>query len=567
MIHTSQTKIGFKDSIAEFNRIKNDAFSGNLIVQVEDTPSWMFCFLAGRLAGISGGIDGIDRWKRNLALASLNVPLDRLVKSTNPQEIFLNSNRLAQECAVQEVLFDIIQFSQNRGDSLSYQLIPVNSTQLKSVLPLLEIQPLLTKTIQAWQEWERRELASYPPSLFPLVQKSEQISNFDDNLELQYLISSIDGTKSLRTLAIHHRQKLIDVVECLLPLLTLGIITLSPLKQSKTAQDSFDEVKIVPELDLNYSAQQQRQRTKILLPNNATIVEVASPLDRANNKSSPIIACIDDSISVYKSLEKILTAHGYRSFGVQDPLKIIPSLIRNKPDLIFLDLVMPITNGYEVCEQIRKTPSLATVPIIILTGNDGLIDRVRTNFVGANGFLGKPIQPEAVLKMIDKYLDKKQPKIVNYNGTERVFISSQPLNKNRVDLFNSIDKRILVVDDDRNIREVISMCLHKLKGWEILTAASGQEGLNRISTNHPHAIVLDMMMPEMDGLTFLRHLRSDLRIAETIPVVILTASRHLPDKELLTELGVVEIVSKPFLPIDLVRQIDRALESKSYLLN
>ena len=134
-------------------------------------------------------------------------------------------------------------------------------------------------------------------------------------------------------------------------------------------------------------------------------------------------------------------------------------------------------------------------------------------------------------------------------------------------MFNSIDKRILVVDDDRNIREVISMCLHKLKGWEILTAASGQEGLNGISTNHPHAIVLDMMMPEMDGLTFLRHLRSALRIAETIPVVILTASRHLPDKELLTELGVVEIVSKPFLPIDLVRQIDRALESNLYLLN
>ncbi|MCY7335091.1 MAG: response regulator [Chamaesiphon sp.] len=569
MIHTSQTKIGFKDSIAEFNRIKNDAFSGNLIVQVEDTPSWMFCFSAGRLAGISGGIDGIDRWQRNLALASLNVPLDRLVKSTNPQEIFLNSNRLAQECAVQEVLFDIIQFSQNRGDSLSYQLIPVNSnsTQLKSVLPLLEIQPMLTKTIQAWQEWERRELASYPPSLFPIVQKSEQISNFDDDLELQYLISSIDGTKSLRTLAIHHRQKLIDVVECLLPLLTLGIITLSPLKQSKTAQDSFDEVRIVPELDLNSSAQQQRQRTQFLLPNNTTVVGLASPLERTERKFSPIIACIDDSISVYKSLGKILTAHGYRSFGVQDPLKIIPSLIRNKPDLIFLDLVMPITNGYEVCEQIRKTPSLATVPIIILTGNDGLIDRVRTKFVGANGFLGKPIQPGAVVKMIAKYLDKKQPKIVNYREAEQVYISSQPLTENRVDLFNSIDKRILVVDDDRNIREVISMCLHKLKGWEILTAASGQEGLNGIFTNHPHAIVLDMMMPEMDGLTFLRHLRSDLRIAETIPVVILTASRHLPDKEVLTELGVVEIVSKPFLPIDLVRQIDRALESKSYLLD
>jgi len=193
--------------------------------------------------------------------------------------------------------------------------------------------------------------------------------------------------------------------------------------------------------------------------------------------------------------------------------------------------------------------------------------------------LGKPIQPEAVLKMIDKYLDKKQSgKTINYGDkSNRIFIptpvipddtsSAVGLNqRGRLDLFNSIEKRILVVDDDRNIREVVSMCLHKLKGWDILTAASGQEGLNGIFTNHPHAIVLDMMMPEMDGLAFLRQLRANPN-TENIPVVLLTASRHLPELKLLTELGVVEIVSKPFLPIDLVRQIDRALESKSCLLN
>ena len=575
-------KIGFKDSIAEFNKIKNDAFSGNLIVQVADTPSWMFCFSSGRLAGISGGIDGIDRWRRNLALASLSVPLDRLVKSTDPQEIFLNSNRIAQECAVEEVLFDIIQFSQNQGDRLSCHLIPVvnNHTQLKSILPLLDIQPILSKTIQAWQEWERRELASYPPSLFPIIQKLDRIANFDDDKELQYLISSIDGSKSLRTLAIHHRRKLIDVVECLLPLLKLDIITLSPLKQSRTEPDNFDEVKIYPEPELKFAEARLRQSSQFLRSDCNALIEIVSPIaKRVTAKISPVIACIDDSIAVYKNLEKIITAHGYRSFGVQDPLKIIPSLIRNKPDLIFLDLVMPITNGYEVCEQIRKTPSLANVPIIILTGNDGLIDRVRTKFVGANGFLGKPIQPEAVLKMIDKYLDKKQSgKTINYGDkSNRIFIpipitpdytsSAVGLHqRERLDLFNSIEKRILVVDDDRNIREVVSMCLHKLKGWDILTAASGQEGLNGIFTNHPHAIVLDMMMPEMDGLAFLRQLRANPN-TENIPVVLLTASRHLPELKLLTELGVVEIVSKPFLPIDLVRQIDRALESKSCLLN
>ncbi|WP_373538590.1 response regulator [Chamaesiphon sp.] len=568
----SHNKIGFKDAIAEFNKIKNDAFSGNLIVQVADYPSWMFCFSSGRLAGISGGIDGIDRWKRNLALASLNMPLDRLVKSTNTQEIFLNSNQLAQECAIQEVLFDIIQLSQHQGDRLSYHLIPVvNNTHLKSVLPLLEVQPMLTRTIQAWQEWERHELASYPPSLFPIVQKSGQIANFDDDRDLKYLISSIDGSKSLRTLAIHHRKQLIDVVESLLPLLTLGIITLSPLRQPRTAQGSFDEVKIFPELAPTAVSPQLRQPQNLSPNRYLTSVEPTSILEqRVTSKSIPLIACVDDSIAVYKHLEKIITAHGYRSFGVQDPLKIIPSLIRNKPDLILLDLVMPITNGYEVCEQIRKTPSLATIPIIILTGSDGLIDRVRTKFVGANGFLGKPIQPSAILKTIDKYLSKKQvikKTKINYGENfEQIFIPTKSIINEPLDLFNSIDKQILIVDDDRNIREVVSMCLHKLKGWDILTAASGQEGLNGIEQNQPQAIVLDMMMPEMDGITFLRQLRSR-RYSQHIPVVLLTASRHLPERDLLTELGVVEIVAKPFLPIDLVRQIDRALETNLYLLN
>jgi two-component system, chemotaxis family, response regulator PixG len=525
----TQNHVSFKDAIAEFNNIRTNSLSGNLAIQVADTPSWMLCFSSGRLASISGGIDPIDRWRRNLALASLNAPLDRLVKSTNHQEIFLNSNKLAQECVAQEVLFDIIQFSQNKQGRLLYRFMPIrdNNTQLKSILPLLEIQPMLSVSIQAWQEWEKHGLARYAPSLFPMIQKSSQVSDLDDLKDLQYIISSIDGNKSLRSLAIHHQRKLIDVAESLLPLLKLGLITLSPSHDRKIISD------------LNDPVQNLQQRAEISLPTGA--------YSHTNTKSSLLIACIDDSISVYKNLEKIITEYGYRCYGIQDPLKVIPSLIRNKPDLIFLDLVMPITNGYEVCEQIRKTPSLANVPIIILTGNDGLIDRVRTKFVGANEFLGKPIQPESIVKMMDKYLNKKQ----SIDLDKRI---------DSLDPINNISQRVLVIDDDRNIREVVSMCLNKLKGWDVYTVGSGQEGFNEIRTNIPDVIILDMMMPEMDGLAFLRQLRSNSS-TKLIPVVLLTASRYLPNKDLLTELGVVETISKPFLPIDIVRQIDRALIS------
>ena len=140
---------------------------------------------------------------------------------TDRQEIFLNSNKIAQACAIEEVLFDIIQFSQQKGDRLSYRFIPINdkNTQVKSILPLLEIQPILSKTIQSWQEWERSGLvAKCAPSLFPSAandrssavdfQRQSSISN--------HLLSSIDGSKSLRSLAIHHQQQLIDVAKLLL---------------------------------------------------------------------------------------------------------------------------------------------------------------------------------------------------------------------------------------------------------------------------------------------------------------------------------------------------------------
>ncbi|WP_295615194.1 response regulator [Chamaesiphon sp. GL140_3_metabinner_50] len=546
---TDRKTVRFRELISEFNHIKVNTLSGNLVIQVVDIPSWMLCFSSGQLAGISGGIDAIERWERNLALASLNVPIDRLVKSNNHQEIFLNSNKIAQECAIKEVLFDIIQFSQNQGDRLAYRFIPISerNSQVKSVLPLLDLKPLLSETIQSWREWDRVGLASCAPSLFPIVQNSEGVVKSSDR-NLHFLLTSIDGITSLRSLAIHHQQQLIDVAKSIFPLITDGTITLSIFKQSTLDRADTPIGQTYSELDA---------------------VEIALPKDTISTDEisipkMPLIACVDDSLSVYKLLEKIIIEHGYRSFGVQNPLKIIPSLIRNKPDLVFLDLVMPITNGYEVCEQIRKTPSLANVPIIILTGNDGLIDRVRTKFVGANGFLGKPIDAKAITKTIDKYLAKKQLNPTVDRPTKSIRLAKSDRDVNSANASSDI-KRVLVIDDDLNIREVVSMCLHKLKGWDVQTVSSGQEGLNNIQIQHPDAIVLDVMMPEMDGLAFLRQLRAD-RNTKMIPVILLTANRYLPDRDLLTELGVVEIVSKPFLPIDLVRQIDRALEGNACLI-
>jgi two-component system, chemotaxis family, response regulator PixG len=377
--------LSFRDTIAQLKDIKVKSFSGNLIVQVESAPSWMLSFSLGRLGWISGGIEPIDRWQRNLAIACLDLPLDRLVKTNSHEEIFLNSNTLAQQWAAVEVLFDIIQISQRGGNRISYQKIAIehNNIQSNSSLPLLDIEPILTRAILSWQEWTNAGLANYFPSRFPIVRKSERLSQLITEHNLQEILLSIDGNRSLRNLAIHHRKHLFDFTKSLLPLLRSGAIVLSPQAKAKLVSNKDENgEELFSGILLNVPEDSFRKRDL--------------------NESRPLIACIDDSILIYQNLEKVLSKHGYRSYGVQDPLKILPTLIKNKPDLILLDLLMPISNGYEVCEQIRKTPRLKDIPVIILTGKDGWIDRMRAKIVGANGFLTKPVQAEVLVKILEK---------------------------------------------------------------------------------------------------------------------------------------------------------------------
>ena len=122
----------------------------------------------------------------------------------------------------------------------------------------------------------------------------------------------------------------------------------------------------------------------------------------ASNKS--MVVYVDDSPADSRVLAEIIRGAGYNYSNISEPLDAIPTLLELKPRLIFLDLVMPLTNGYELCAQIRRTSLFRKTPIIIVTNNDGIIDRVRARIVGASGFFAKPVQQKRVLKVLDKYL-------------------------------------------------------------------------------------------------------------------------------------------------------------------
>jgi CheY-like chemotaxis protein len=116
----------------------------------------------------------------------------------------------------------------------------------------------------------------------------------------------------------------------------------------------------------------------------------------------------------------------------------------------------------------------------------------------------------------------------------------------------------LVVDDEDDIRKVAQVSMEAVAGWEVLTARSGREGVARAGVEQPDAILLDVMMPEMDGLATHQQLQAD-PATRHIPVIFLTA-RVLPgDRRQFADSGVQEVIAKPFDPLKLPHQVAEAL--------
>jgi CheY-like chemotaxis protein len=120
-------------------------------------------------------------------------------------------------------------------------------------------------------------------------------------------------------------------------------------------------------------------------------------------------------------------------------------------------------------------------------------------------------------------------------------------------------RKILVVDDEEHIREIAAVSLELTGAWEIATADSGAEALRIAPQLRPDAILLDVMMPEMDGPTTFHHLQSD-PATKDIPVIFLTAKVQAADRRRFTEIGVRSMIPKPFDPLSLAEQIASALQ-------
>lgn len=353
--------------------LKQDRFSGQLLVKNQAGQDWNFYLFLGRILYATGGNHPVRRWRRNLTTHCSQLELQQLnlsaiLSSSSPETfnlcweyqllyLWVEQQQITREQAaktigaiVAEVLFDVTQALQ-----VTFHVKPENLSVPQLVL--LDPGQVITEVQQVWQAWQKAKIADRSPNRALTIKQPEQLQQQVSAAVYQNLTKLLDGQRSLRDLAVVMKRDALEVTCSLLPFIQSGLVEF------------------------------------IDIPDLAAPIAPKSPSAPPPQAASEgrLVACVDDSPLVCQSMEKILTAAGYQFLAVQDSLRAIATLLTRKPDLIFLDLVMPNTNGYEICGQLRKVSAFRNTPIIILTGNDGIIDRVRAKMVGASDFLSKPV--------------------------------------------------------------------------------------------------------------------------------------------------------------------------------
>lgn len=376
----------------EFKTCTRLQYSGKLNIKSSKGNKWVFYYRLGRIVWATGGTHPFRRWRRHITQHCPDIDIDKM--ELNSAEISISNDywdyKLLEilhekqkikreyinsvvERTIAELLFDLAQeahFNQIECDRTADVILeaPMSFTSADMSLKFME---------DSWKNWSEAGLANFSPDSAPILRRPEQLQQMVSPAVYKNFVNLMNGKYTLRDLAVKMKQSPLPIARSLLPYVLKGIIELIK----------------VPDLPFRIG---DGQNTPTAEP------EPEPP-------AGLLIACVDDSPQVCQMLEQIIVPQGLRFIKIQDPVQALPVLIENKPDLIFLDLVMPVASGYEICAQLRRISVFTNTPVIILTGSDGLFDRVRAKVVGSTDFITKPVVADKVLGIIRKYIHTQSP--------------------------------------------------------------------------------------------------------------------------------------------------------------
>ena len=339
----------------------------------------------GKIIYATGGVHPLRRWQRNLITNLPQIPfnLSNLQEELTQKTVDLNNNVWEYEqlimwvkqntitpeqakktilFALTEILFDLTQSREivcciNQNNILSPQLEPIAPEEL-----IINNQKL-------WQDWQKANIADRSANLAPIILQPKQLQEKTSLSVYQSLCKLLDGNRTLRDIAVQLRTSPLQITTSLLPYIQSGIFTLVEIP---------DLLELLPSSSFD--------------------------LNESNDNDSPLIACVDDSPMVSHLMEQIVSLAGYRFMSINQPLEAVDTLLNTQPDLIFLDVIMPQINGYDLCAQLREHEEFETTPIIFLTSSKGLIDRLRAKMVGSSDFIKKTIDADELLEKIGQHL-------------------------------------------------------------------------------------------------------------------------------------------------------------------
>jgi DNA-binding response OmpR family regulator len=210
------------------------------------------------------------------------------------------------------------------------------------------------------------------------------------------------------------------------------------------------------------------------------------------------VMIVDDSLTVRMDLIEAFSAEGMHAVGCDTLAAAREALANNIVGLIVLDLLLPDGNGVDLVKEIRGRPSGATLPILMLSTEAEVRDRIRGLGTGSDDYVGKPYDRDYVVARARELMTRGQ--------------GAKP----------AASPTVLVIDDSATFRTELCHAL-EAQGYKVISAASGEEGLRSAAANRPSAIIVDGVLPGIDGATVVRKLRLDAALRQT-PCLMLTGS-------------------------------------------
>ena len=232
------------------------------------------------------------------------------------------------------------------------------------------------------------------------------------------------------------------------------------------------------------------------------------PLDQRPKEGNTVLV-VDDDPAARDLLKRFLNKEGFHVECAANGPEALAFVKHTRPTVITLDVMMPGMDGWAVLSRLKEDPTVANIPVIMLTIVD---DKHFGHALGATEYLTKPVDREQLGAVLVKLRQTSSP------------------------------RRVLVVDDDPDIREMLSRTLQR-QGWVVSTAEDGRAALDSVAAAKPDLILLDLMMPRMDGFEFVTELRR-LQEWRSIPIIVITAKTLTNEDRLLLQGHVQKVLQK-----------------------